>query len=472
MLDIITEYSRKWRFSINPQTSKTSVLSFMETKTQAAKRKAAFGDTWWCGGNRIFEEEHYKYLGVHITPDLNPTKHLSQLKYTVAAQKREAILIGVRAGVLPIHRAVFLWKQWVEPKYAYAAVLWLRGADRSHMGALNRIQSEGAEAILGLNHQRDDQVKPPRCALLNEAHLLPAHALHAAGLMRFYRLLLSRPPTALLPRVWNCIQSHAERGSSPHWAHSVHTALHRLITSYPRLQLGPNSLPPPTDRIGWKHLTNDITRAETTEWTRSQILRGGLDGLPGRMNAYADIARELTAHSGVYGHFAEYLRMRDLDGSCRRVIAAMRLQCNSFVATHAQFRDSALYGPTGAPFRRRCCIWIHCTDSGPVDDAIHVFFECPHMAQHRAALLADVNALLAAIGFQLTDFGSRRRQLSFLLGLLVTPVLSINDDHPGVYAGVLRCTAAFLRALHTRRWRYRHRPNDGASAPGPPGLEP
>ena len=47
----------------------------------------------------------------------------------------------------------------------------------------DRIQCEGAEAMLGLNTQRQDQTRPPRCSLLNEAHLLPASSLHAAGLL-------------------------------------------------------------------------------------------------------------------------------------------------------------------------------------------------------------------------------------------------------------------------------------------------
>ena len=75
-----------------------------------------------CGGYRIHTAPSYVYLGVHLTPELNPATHLSQLKYKVASQKREAILIGVRAGVLPIRRAVWLWKQWVEPKYAGCVV--------------------------------------------------------------------------------------------------------------------------------------------------------------------------------------------------------------------------------------------------------------------------------------------------------------------------------------------------------------
>ena len=102
--------------------------------------------------------------------------------------------------------------------------------------------------------------------------------------------------------------------------------------------------------------------------------------------------------------------MRDVSGNTRRAIAAMHLQSNSFLATHAGSRDTTLYGPAIGKYRSRCCIWLACANPGPVDDAIHVLFECPHMAQQRKSLLQAVNAQLSVTGLALADLGSRQRQ--------------------------------------------------------------
>ena len=451
MMDVVTEYAKKWRFEINPKTDKTSVLAFMETKQQKRERIASFGQTWMCGGNRIYEEPHYVYLGVHLTTDLNPHTHLNQLKHKVASQKREAILIGVRAGVLSMRRAVFLWKQWVEPKYAYACALWIRADDAKAMGMIDRIQCEGAEAILGLNTQRQDQTPPPRCNLLNEAHLLPATALHAAGLLRFYRLVLSRRSDSLLKRVWNCVESHSRQATGIHWTRSTNYAIKRLVNAYPVLQ-DRARLPPPSDRIQWKHLTNDIARTEMRAWTRQQRTRAG------RVEAYAQIARELNPHGGVYGQFAQYLLTPGLTRQTRLSIAAMRVQSNAFLATHAGYRETELYGPEQPDYRKRGCIWPPCTHGQKrvPDDAAHVLLDCPHFAAQRRQYLARVNAILASIGFSLDDLQTRARQTSFLLGSLLLPLLQIEEDHPGTYAEVLSETGAFLRHVYSYRWKHRH----------------
>ena len=48
---------------------------------------------------------------------------------------------------------------------------------------------------------------PAPCALLREAGLQPAHVLHSVGLLRFWRLVLSREPESLLRQTWNAVQS-------------------------------------------------------------------------------------------------------------------------------------------------------------------------------------------------------------------------------------------------------------------------
>ena len=423
----------------------------METRAQKRARVARFGSRWHCNGEVIHEEQFYIYLGVHITPDLKSDTHLNQLKYKVAYQKREAILVGVRSGTLPIRRAVFLWKQWVEPKYAYACALWVRRHDNRAMGLLNRIQKEGAEALLGINPQRPSATQSPPCALLNEAGLWSSHALHAAGLMRFLRLLLSRPRSSLIRRVWDCVESHRAIDAGPRWVNSTNTAIHQLRAEHQALH-SLAALPNPMDRIQWKHLTNDVARAEMTAWTRTQTKKRG------RVNAYIQIARERQHRSGVYGQFPAYLRIPGLGRQARHAIAAMRLQSNQFVVTHAAYRETAIYGPARPEYQTRTCVWPHCANpppglaEQPVDDALHIFFHCPHLEPASSQMRYRVDTLLGEVGGKLTDIGPTSLQVSFLLGSLVPPFLEIEGDRPGLYTRILRETAWFLGEVHYLRW--------------------
>ena len=177
MMNIITQYAKKWRFEINP--TKTKILCFAESPEQESERIAEFGSKWRCGGHIIDIAPSYVYLGVPLTPDLEFNTHISQLKYKLETQKREAILLGVKSGVLPVARAISLWKQYVEPKFAYACALWITPSNKSALQMINKIQCEGAKIILGISAANDATTEPPPCALLREAGLHPAHVLHA-----------------------------------------------------------------------------------------------------------------------------------------------------------------------------------------------------------------------------------------------------------------------------------------------------
>ena len=451
MMSILTKYARKWRFEINPKRTKTAVLCFLETKTQERQRKDTWGATWRCGGHVIHERDSYVYLGVQFTTDLNFHPHISQLKHLVATQKREAVLLGARSGVLPMRRAIFLWKQWVEPKYAYACALWAHPDDDSAMSLINRIQREGAQTLLGVTSIHGDvlsgDLRETHCPLLREAHLLPAHALHAAGLMRFMRLIRSRPADSLLKRVWLCIESYRPAKPVGLWRRSINVALHRLRESHPGLH--PQCrLPPTDDRLEWKRLTNRIAHAETEAWTNDHIRRGG------RVAAYADIASELRP---VNRELPPYLTCGGLNQSERRIIAQFRLHCTNYLATHAGHRKSALYGQP-RPYQQRCCIWPHCAQRGLLDDVPHVLFNCPLHQAERTPFLAGVNTRLIGLGLRLSDMAPPASQVSFLLGSVPPPMA----QHAGgvEHRDILRDVARYLATVRYHRWvcRPRQRP--------------
>ena len=78
MLDIVTSYSRKWRFRVNPKKGKSEV----PRKTKEERK-------WWLAGVEIQETESYKYLGVDLVSGLN----FKQLKGRFVAEARKRMML-------------------------------------------------------------------------------------------------------------------------------------------------------------------------------------------------------------------------------------------------------------------------------------------------------------------------------------------------------------------------------------------
>ena len=63
MLQVVSEYSQKWRFRVNPKKGKSEVMVFGRKKKTAQK--------WMLAGKQIAETSVYKYLGVELCKGLN-----------------------------------------------------------------------------------------------------------------------------------------------------------------------------------------------------------------------------------------------------------------------------------------------------------------------------------------------------------------------------------------------------------------
>ena len=383
-----------------------------------------------------------------MTPDLDFTTHVTQLRYKLDTQKREAILLGAKSGVLSRPRALRLWQQYVEPKFAYACAIWVRPDDKSALSLIDSIQSEGAKIMLGISDLNEATTIPPPCALLREAGLQPAHVLHAAGLLRFWRLVLSREPDSLLSRVWGVVNS---RGSHMH-PQCVNKALHRVTRSVPQI-IRPHDLPPPHKKLRWKkEIVNATAHALITAWTREHIAKWG------RVAEYSHIATELDQDRPAYRHFPTYLTTAGLKKSERRNIALFRIQATQYVAAHAGFRDTELYGER-QNYQRRCCIWTACKSRRVADDTTHVLLHCPLHAAPRERMLQRVRAALLQIGLTLDDMGSEINVVRLLLGSPPRIALGPIGTSATAYRDVLRATAEFIRSVYDSRWIRGHKRN-------------
>ena len=62
MLNVVTEYSKQWRFRLNPKKGKSEVMLFGR-KPRNKDRK------WWLAGVEIGETDKYKYFRIDMRSD-------------------------------------------------------------------------------------------------------------------------------------------------------------------------------------------------------------------------------------------------------------------------------------------------------------------------------------------------------------------------------------------------------------------
>jgi hypothetical protein len=212
-----------------------------------------------------------------------------------------------------------------------------------------------------------------------ETNLKPAHVLRIMGLLRFWRIVLSRDESSILHQVWDVIESHAYITDG----HSLNGEIHRLQEKYSE-QIG-DTVPDPTDKRAWKELVDEIASHELKEWYASQQRTGG---------------RLRTQPSPLNGLAPDYLTHPAITKHERRNIACTRTQCAAYIAAHAQHRDTKAFG-NNEMYLHRYCQCQSCAGSRLLDDAAHVMLRCrAHVTERKIAASNPAHRAktLAAIG--------------------------------------------------------------------------
>ena len=87
MLDVVTTYSKKWRFRLNPKKGKSEVMIFGRKP-----RKTGEDRIWKLAGEEVQETESYKYLGA------GESARLQETKAAICSRSKEADDAGVGYG--------------------------------------------------------------------------------------------------------------------------------------------------------------------------------------------------------------------------------------------------------------------------------------------------------------------------------------------------------------------------------------
>ena len=403
-------------------------------------------------------------LGIILTNTLEFGQHIKVTLQAAHRQGREALLLGVMRGQLHPQRARKVWCAFVEPKFGYGIGMWLAGSDEQAMATIDRIQCIGAQRLLGITIPSKYCCRPPNVCILMESGLAPACVLRVQGLLRLWRVALSREPHSLLGKAWELGEEYRTRLGSG----GINYAVKEVCDKYTDQGY---KWPLPCERKEWKLGIDEVANKVQYEWYRAQVTSRA----DGRRVEYASIrdaelrasfALEPRAHRHTQQDIAHHvidtmpatpatfadLPLRPLEVS---IITQLRCQMLSCVRTHCGFMTHTMahtrYTPILLWINRLC---VYCA-ANVVDDNAHFLCTCPLHAAPRAALRLTIDNAFRTAGVQCqwSDYDhSPYTQVQILLGVK-DATIELAGAGDGLRAKILRATAKYVRHASTERRR-------------------
>ena len=214
MLDIVTSYSKKWRFRVNPKKGKSEVMLFgRKPRNTSHERK------WQLAGAEIQETTSYKYLGVDLVSGLN----FKKLKARIVASARKRMMLvwamGMRRGELPVEHCCRVWNALVRPVLEYAAVIW----GEAKWEEAEVVQREMGKMILRCSSLMADEV------VLGELGWWTLKARRDLLRLKFWgKIVGSMPPSRLVKQVYAHSRARYDAGQKSRWCQYTHTLLTEL----------------------------------------------------------------------------------------------------------------------------------------------------------------------------------------------------------------------------------------------------
>ena len=208
MLDCVTEYSRKWRFRVNPKKGKSEVMRFGKTGRSQTK--------WMLGGKEIYETAQYKYLGVEINKGIQ----FKALKERLLRSARRRMMtvwgMGMRRGEMPVSDCVRVWQTLVRPALEYGAVVW----GECVWEEAERIQREMARMILKCSPKMTNE------AVLGELGWWTLKGRRDLLRLKYYGKIVRMGEDRLVKQVYAESRKRLEEGKQSKWCADTKAILH------------------------------------------------------------------------------------------------------------------------------------------------------------------------------------------------------------------------------------------------------
>jgi hypothetical protein len=265
MMDVVSEYSRKWRFSINPKKGKSEVLIF--------GRKSRHQRKWMLAGKEVGETTTYKYLGVELQSGLRFRKHKERIVAGARRRMMQAWGMGMRHGELPVRHCIKVWETMVRPILEYSSVVW----GHVKWEEAEAVQREMGRMILRCSPKMTNEV------VLGELGWWTLKARRDMLRLNFWAKITGMSDSRLVKQVYAHSRHLYEVGQATNWCKWTHQIMAGLGLQE---EWGTDSLSP-RERASWKcKVRAAVQEKEEAEWQQR------MEGKP-KLRTYARLKSRL-----------------------------------------------------------------------------------------------------------------------------------------------------------------------------------
>ena len=403
MLDVCTEYARKWRFEFNIKKSNVVLVS-------APRFIKKFVDSkWFLGGKQLQVVDQYRYLGLMFDSQRRGRRYGSAV--TKVYDKAEVVAghvlwqCGYGRG-LGTRAAMTLWRARVQAIMDYGAGLWgVFISPRSTVAKKSEsIFCQFGRGLIGCGPSAASAFVRGELNMISQASRRDELAL------RLWHRLERADPDRLLAYVYKARTLDASQSRGRYsWCTAIKAVINRYSGTALERYLN-HELPLP-DSIDWKQIVRKaVKQVDNREWL---VEARGKETPKKSLVAYLQ-AKQAPSMEPYTCH--RYYRARRITSQLR----AGTLPLMSLLATRAKLPSAV----------GTCCM---CT-ANVEENARHFLLECPTLSSLRDQFVRTVRARL--VGWADVELRVFERNMGFatdkalLFAMGLIPLACIDDD-PG-----------------------------------------
>ena len=202
-LDLIEQWSAKWRISFGDKCSQTLFHPLRKRKLPDFKLRF--------NNKPLKKDQSPKLLGLNLDPQLTYKRHIEILERKL--KQKIGILYKIIASKLGSVRSalISIYKGWIRPTAEIASILFASG-HKTFLHKLDLQQAKALRAILGSSNNT------PHIILATECSVSSLSSRRELDVLKKLRKIQAMPPDALLRKSfqeWNKSDSHVEHLNRP-----------------------------------------------------------------------------------------------------------------------------------------------------------------------------------------------------------------------------------------------------------------
>lgn len=361
LMNILYEYSLKWRIKFNHE--KSAVVVFQHRNTERGKNKRNTRE-WWLGTQLILETDSYKYLGVEMDKGLTFIEFKTRIADKARKNRTLAWNMGIKRARLSVKAGVNLWHSLIRPSLEYGSQIW--GLGRWEEAEV--IQREMGRKILRCNRQSSS------VAVRGELGWWTISGRRDYIKLRYWIHLLLLDNTRLIKRVYQFSKQTYERIAKNNWTKGIH----QLTKKYNITHLWENeeaiynvpdtvNTPEKIKRFWFHQMWMKVQIVEEKKWRKDLEKKS-------KLALYRSIKQNLEME--------KYLTLR-VKTHYRKIFTLFRMGTYPLQIEKGRWFCE----------EKQSRVCLKCM-SGAIEDELHFLFECEVYEFHRQKFYAKVKCLL------------------------------------------------------------------------------